>query len=61
MLQHPVLSRIFESQVSIRLELFMERRGVLPTTQFAYWKGFGTGDALLTIKFPECFRDGAEA
>ena len=25
----------------------MERNGVLPTTQFAYWKGLGTCDALL--------------
>ena len=27
----------------------MERRGVLPTTQFAYWKGLGTCDALLCM------------
>ena len=27
----------------------MERSGVLPTTQFAYRKGLGTGDALLCV------------
>ena len=27
----------------------MERSGVLPTTQFAYWKGLGTCDALLCM------------
>ena len=27
----------------------MERIGVLPTTQFAYWKGLGTCDALLCL------------
>ena len=27
----------------------MERGGVLPTTQFAYWKGLGTCDALLCV------------
>ena len=33
--------------MSIRLGCFMEWRGVLPTTQFAYSKGLGTCDALL--------------
>ena len=28
---------------------FMECRGVLPTTQFAYWKGLGTCDARLCV------------
>ena len=27
----------------------MERSGVLPTTQFAYWKGLGSCDALLFL------------
>ena len=27
----------------------MERSGVLPTTQFAYWKGLDTCDALLCV------------
>ena len=29
----------------------MERSGVLPTTQFAYWKGLGTCDALLCVSY----------
>ena len=35
--------------MSVRLGLFMERSGVLPTTQFAYRKGLGTCDALLCV------------
>ena len=35
--------------LSVRLGRFMEGRGVLPTTQFAYRKGFGTCDALLCV------------
>ena len=42
-----VLSNVFELLVSVRLGKFMERSGVLPTTQFAYRKGLGTCDALL--------------
>ena len=34
-----VLSKVFERQVSVRFGRFMERSGVLPTTQFAYRKG----------------------
>ena len=37
-----VLSKVFERLVSVRLGRFMERSGVLPTTQFAYRKGLGT-------------------
>ena len=44
-----VLSKVFERLVSVRLGRFMERSGVLPTTQFAYWKGLGTPDALLCV------------
>ena len=44
-----VLSYVFERQVSFRLGRFMERIGVLPTTQFAYRKGLGTYDALLCV------------
>ena len=43
----PILSKVFERLVSVRLRRFMEFRGVLPTTQFAYRKGLGTSDALL--------------
>ena len=35
--------------MSFRLGRFMEGRGVLPTTQFAYRKGLGTCDALLCV------------
>ena len=35
--------------VSVRVLRFMERTGVLPTTQFAYRKGLGTCDALLCV------------
>ena len=45
----PVLSNVFERLVSVRLGRFMERSGVLPTTQFAYRKGLGTCDALLCV------------
>ena len=44
-----VLSKVFERLVSVRLGRFMERSGVLPTTQFAYRKGLGTCDALLCV------------
>ena len=35
--------------MSVRLGRFIEGRGVLPTTQFAYRRGFGTCDALLCV------------
>ena len=35
--------------MSVRLGRFIERSGVLPTTQFAYRKGLGTCDALLCV------------
>ena len=44
-----VLSKVFERFLSVRLGRFMERNGVLPTTQFAYRKGLGTCDALLYV------------
>ena len=43
------MSKVFERLVSVRLGRFMEYRGVLPTTQFAYRKGLGTCDALLCV------------
>ena len=45
----PILSKVFERLVSVRLGRFTECRGVLPTTQFAYSKGLGTCDALLCV------------
>ena len=44
-----VLSKVFEHLVSVLLGRFMERSGVLPTTQFAYRKGQGSCDALLCV------------
>ena len=45
----PILSEVFERLVSVRRERFIECRGVLPTTKFAYRKGLGTCDALLCV------------
>ena len=45
----PVVSPVFEHLMSVRLGRFMECSGVLSTTQFAYWKGFGICDALLCV------------
>ena len=44
-----VLSKAFERLVSVRLGRFMERSGVLQTTQFACRKGPGTCDELLCV------------
>ena len=44
-----VLYKVFERLVSVRLGRFMDRSGVLLTTQFAYRKGLGTCDALLCV------------
>ena len=44
-----VLSKVFEHLMSGRLGQFMERSGVLPTTQFSYQNGVGTCDALLCV------------
>ena len=41
----PILSKVFERLVSVRLGNFMEGRGVLPTTQFTYRKRLDTCDA----------------
>ena len=35
--------------MSVRLEQSKECSGVLPTPQFAYWKGLGTCEALLCM------------
>ena len=40
---------MFQRLVSVHLGQFMESSGVLPTTQFAYRKGLGTCDALLSM------------
>ena len=35
---------VFERLMSVRPGRFMERSGVLPTTQFAYREGLGTSE-----------------
>ena len=47
----PVLSKVFERLVSVRLGRLMELSGMLHTTQFAYRKGLGTCDALLCLSY----------
>ena len=44
-----ILSKMYERMLSVRLGEFVECNGVLPTTQFAYRKGLGTCDALLSV------------
>ena len=44
-----LIVNVFERLVSVRLDRFVEFSGVLPTTQFAYQKGLGTGDAPLCV------------
>ena len=48
---------------SVRLGRFMERSGVLPTTQFAYRKGLGNCDALLGVShtLQSALENGQEA
>ena len=45
--------------MSVRLGQFMERSGVLPSTQFAYWKGVGTCEALLCV--PHSLKNALES
>ena len=45
----PVLSKVFERLVSVRIGRYMESSGVFPATQFAYRKGLGSCDALLCV------------
>ena len=49
--------------MSVPLGRFMERTGVLPTTQFAYRKSLGTCDALLCVShtLQSAFESGKEA
>ena len=45
----PILSKVLERLVLVRLGRFMECRGVHPTTQFAYRKGLGTCNSILCV------------
>ena len=49
--------------MSVRLGRFMERSGVLPTTQFSFRKGLGTCDALLCVShtLQSALENGQEA
>ena len=44
-----VLSKVFEKLIANRLSKYLERSGLACPNQFAYRKGLGTCDALLTI------------
>ena len=56
-------SKVFERLVSIRLVRFVECRGVLRTTKFAYRKGLGTCDAIMCVAhtLPSVLDRGQEA
>ena len=58
-----VLSKVFECLVSVCLGRFIERSGVLPTTQFAHRKGFGTCEAPLCVSHTKqsALENGQEA
>ena len=45
----PVLSKIFERVIALKFGRFLEDHSLLPSCQFAYRKGLGTCDALLTV------------
>ena len=45
----PIVSKVYEKLVSHKRSSFCEKYGLLPTAQFAYRKGLGCTDALLTI------------
>ena len=59
----PVLSKVFERLVAVRLGRFLEHCGVPLTTQFAYRKGLGTCDALFWVShtLQSALKSGQEA
>ena len=54
-INNPIQSKVYEKLISHTLSSFSEKYGLLPAAQFAYWKGLGCTDALLTIShhFPK--------
>ena len=58
-----IMSKVFDCLVSVCLGRFMERSGVLLTTQFAYRKGLGNCDALLCMSdtLQSALKSGQEA
>ena len=45
----PALSKVFEKLIASRLGRFCESQGLFPANQFAYRKGLGTCDCLLSL------------
>jgi hypothetical protein len=45
----PIISKVFERLIAIRFSSYLEKEHLLPPCQFAYRKGLGTCDALLTV------------
>ena len=45
----PVISKVFEKLIASRLSKYLESSGLVSSQQFAYRKGLGTCDALLTV------------
>ena len=50
------MSKVYEKLVSHEFPSFCEKCGLLPAAQFAYRKGLGCTDALLTITHSEAVR-----
>ena len=44
-----ILSKVYEKLVSYEFSNFCDKYVILPAAQFAYWKGLGCTDALITI------------
>ena len=45
----PVLSKVFEKIVAVKLSNFLKSNSMLPPSQFSYHKGLGTCDAFPTV------------
>jgi hypothetical protein len=45
----PIISKVFECLIAIRFSSYLEKEHLLSSCQFAYGKGLGTCDALLTV------------
>jgi len=45
----PILSKVYERLLSAKLSRYCESRGLFPSTQFSYRKGYGCVDALLSV------------
>ena len=55
----PVLSKVFERLLIKHLNAFARKNNLFPSLQLGFWKGLGTCDVLLTIKWPSpCSLEG---